>query len=99
MVVNVLKKELLDSADRFLCNGDEDAFHSLIEAGESSMNSLVERLTSDTMEVVVDVLREIHTKRGRNFLENRLRSVTIDSEWKSFAEALAYQSDLGEEFF
>ena len=58
------------------------------------MDSLVERLTSDTMEVVVDVLREIHTKRGREFLENRLRSVTIDSEWKIFAEALAYQPDL-----
>jgi hypothetical protein len=95
----MIRGNLEDYADRFLNNGDEDAFHSLIEAGESSMDLLVERLSSETMKDIVDVLKEIRTKRVREFLEDRLRSVIVESEWRIFAEALAYQSDIGEEFF
>jgi hypothetical protein len=93
------KEELKEYIVRYLSNGDEDAFHSLIEAGESSLDLLADALSSDTTEGIVEVLKEIRTKRVTTFLQNRLRSVSTESEWKIFAEALTYQADLGEVFF
>ena len=85
--------------ERFRRTGDEDAFHCLIEAGDDALKVLASKMSRNTRKDVVVILQEIRTKGVTSFLKEQLKLASTESSWRIFAEALAYQADLGEEFF
>lgn len=93
------KDALEEYASRYLRSGDVDAFHSLIESGDESLEVLASKLSKNTSKEVAEILQEIRTVRVTSFLQEQLKAADSESCWKIFAEALAYQANLGKEFF
>ncbi|NNC90309.1 MAG: hypothetical protein HKN82_17790 [Akkermansiaceae bacterium] len=93
------KSALEEYASRYLRTGDEDAFHSLIESGDESLEVLASRLSINTSKEVAEILQEIRTERVTLFLQEQLKAADTESCWRIFAEALAYQANPGKEFY
>lgn len=77
---------------RLLAKADEDAFHSLIEEGDQSVEAVRAALPASTNEQakrLIEVLQEIRTERSRAALAEWC-GLPYSERWEMAAEGLFY---------